>query len=94
MREAAERGQMGIVKALVEHGADVNGAECAPRRPPFSCALLVEHPKMFRFLLEHGAEVTGADGDVAAMKAEERGLEEMVALLSEQGVRNPLGVEE
>jgi ankyrin repeat protein len=82
---AARRGDLGIVKELVEHGADVNrGTIYNP--PPIVSAVLLEYKEMFYFLLERGALLIGDFTKAMVQKAKEQGLDSMLVLLEEHGV--------
>lgn len=79
---AARRGDMDILKALFEHGADVDDELKSHLQPAVSHALLLEHPKMFHYLMERGAEI----GEGTVDELTEEGLESMLTLLEEHGV--------
>jgi uncharacterized protein len=54
---AARAGSVDIVKALLEHGADVNAAEKVRGQTALMWAVSQRHPDVVRILLEHGADV-------------------------------------
>jgi hypothetical protein len=56
---AADRGNVEIVKLLVERGADVNAKDSFYGVTPILWAAANDHPDVARYLLSHGA--TGAD---------------------------------
>ena len=57
---AAELGHLGIVEALVAHGADVNATALPdpPHRPPLTAAVDRRATSVVRFLLDHGADAS------------------------------------
>lgn len=77
-------GRLGLVKMLLEFGANVDGD--AQLRPIVN-AVYTEHEEMFRLLVEHGAVLTGEVGDSAVQVAKKEGLDSMLALLQEHGVK-------
>jgi hypothetical protein len=80
--EAAKKGRLGTVRALLEHGADIKLA--IP--PPIVSAVELEHKELFLLLLEHGADLE-LTGPIAMKKAREAGLESMLELLEQYGVK-------
>jgi hypothetical protein len=76
---AARRGQFGMVKALIEYGADVNHQDSSIH-PPLVSAILLEHVEMFRFLLERGA-ILGDKRTATIQKVKEHGLDSMLELM-------------
>jgi len=54
---AARRGQADMVRALLEHGADVNAKENVRGQTALMWAVSERHPDVVRMLLEHGADV-------------------------------------
>jgi len=77
--DAAKRGQFGMVKALVEHGAAVDQQDASTILPIVS-AVLLEHTEMFQFLLERSA-LHKSDFIATIQKAREHELESMIELL-------------
>jgi hypothetical protein len=89
---AAKRGQLGIVKKLVEHGLHVNASHAASwerwaARPPspIASAVQLEHTELFQFLIKQGAMLTNEVSITASCIARRAGLDSMLALLKEQG---------
>jgi hypothetical protein len=75
---AAQRGLLGMVKMLVEHGvtaSDQTGAS------PIISAIRLEHKDMFRMLLKHGVKFAEEDKVHAIGVAKEDGLDSMVEFL-------------
>lgn len=54
---AVRAGSVDIVKALLEHGADVNAAEKVRGQTALMWAVSQRHPDVVRILLDHGADV-------------------------------------
>jgi uncharacterized protein len=54
---ASRAGRVDIVKALLEHGADVNAMEKVRGQTALMWAVSQRHPDVVRMLLEHGADV-------------------------------------
>jgi hypothetical protein len=78
---AVKRGRLGIVKILLDHGADTNNL--VPH--PIVSAVQLEHRDMFDLLLSYGADLAKS-GPAAAKEAQEVGLQSMLALLGQHGV--------
>ena len=57
---AAERGYAGVVRVLLDRGADASAADRTGRMP-LHLAVLRGHTDVVRLLLEHGADVNGRD---------------------------------
>lgn len=53
---ACERGQLGLVKYLVEHGADVN-LEVEGRKAWYSACMYSRHPEIIEYLLDKGVDL-------------------------------------
>jgi hypothetical protein len=97
--QAAEKGQMGMLKLLMEYGANVNrgipeGADnflhsrwYLRTLAPIVSAVRLEHTDMFYLLVENGAILEGEVGLTAAKRAREEGLKSMLVLLQDQGVK-------
>ncbi|KAF2463609.1 ankyrin [Lindgomyces ingoldianus] len=90
---ASSSGCLGIVRMLLDHGAEVDRVPKPPRTldtnrldSPFVRAVLLEHTKMCLFLLKRGASLK-ASGEEALRRASEEGLESMVQFLINHGVR-------
>ncbi|KAF2679461.1 ankyrin [Lentithecium fluviatile CBS 122367] len=79
---AAKRGQLGMVKMLIEHGAKVDVKSDAADRPILS-ALQLEHQEMFHLLVKNGVRLPIKEREAAIRRAKEEGLESMVTLLEE-----------
>jgi ankyrin repeat protein len=82
LAEAAKRGHLNVMKALMEYGADPNKGDPLP----IVSAVSRERVDMFQMLLDHGASLDGENGRKAAQKAREEGLDSMLELLKEHGV--------
>ncbi|KAF2690453.1 ankyrin [Lentithecium fluviatile CBS 122367] len=87
---AAEKGRLGSVRILAEHGMDVKCGAATPGYrslpTPIVSAVRLEHTKLFCLLMKHGAVLAGEVGVAATKLAKEEGLESMLALLEEHGV--------
>ena len=60
---AAERGHVGVMSCLVEHGANVDGVTFLARCTPLMIALKHKHANAVTFLVEHGANLDLQDED-------------------------------
>jgi len=56
---AAEKGHVGIMKLLLDAGADIEGATGGSGDTPLILAMLNNHQEMVKFLVERGADVNG-----------------------------------
>ncbi|TYP73294.1 ankyrin repeat domain-containing protein [Paenibacillus methanolicus] len=89
LRDAAWGGHFGIVKLLVEHGADVNfnGADqvfpyCTT---PVQMAASINHFEIVKYLIAHGADVTIRDkyGNRAFLEAKQNKNKEMMEYIKQ-----------
>ncbi|KAK4122890.1 ankyrin [Parathielavia appendiculata] len=83
--EAVNQGREGLVKLLIENGADIDARQTGPpaaRKGGASRTL--GNADMAKLLLQHGANmaIRGKDGRSAQQIAEEQGARELAALLS------------
>jgi ankyrin repeat protein len=85
---ASDKGFLGVVQLLVEHGADVNHKDSRDW-PPLIAALDQEHSDVAEYLINHGADVgmqlqSGRD---ALMIAGEKGATNLIHLLIKIGAK-------
>ena len=86
LAEAARNGHLGIVKALLKEGTDVDAHEDEMSLTPLMCAAANGHAACVRVLLEAGADVEYCiNGSTALELAKEEGRKECVRLLLEAG---------
>ena len=88
---AAKKGHMGIVRTLIEAGADVNASNSLGNTPLIRSAC-TNRLALTRALLEAGADLDkqNADGYSALILASRRGNEEVVEMLLEAGADRSL----
>ena len=83
LRAASYKGQIDVVRVLLDHGANVNTLD--KKNTPLSSACHGGHLEIMRLLLEHGADVdVGADsdnGDLVLHLASKAGQAEAIQLL-------------
>ncbi len=86
LRWAAEEGHSGIVRLLLEHGANVEIADIGHRTPLHIVASQGDEP-MARLFLEKGANTEAADlsGETSLLKVVNLGNEAMAQLLLDKG---------
>lgn len=82
MGAAAKKGRLGTVRILIKNGADSNRTVTLP----IVSAVKLEYKELFHLLLEHGVEL-GEAGLAAAKEAQEAGLDSMLALLEQDGIK-------
>ena len=84
---ASAAGHAEVVKALIEHGANVNAAEESEFYTALMAASVNGHVEIVRLLLNHGAEVDAEDdyNATALTRAAEHGYADVVRLLLEHG---------
>jgi hypothetical protein len=92
---AAVRGDIEAVKGYIEHGVSVNSSTCSKALTPINGAARGGDIDLVEYLIAQGAEVnaTNAYGDSPLCDAEERGLSEVVAVLSRHGGMRIVGSE-
>jgi uncharacterized protein len=90
--------QKATVRALIEHGADVNALSSGSiaRVPPLGTSAFVRSVSMARLLLDAGADVNGRGegGFTALHAAAQNGDEELIRLLLERGADPELATDD
>lgn len=87
LRQAAQDGQMTVVKDLIDKGADVNARDEAGRTALLWVAPARDNPEMAKFLITKGADVNAKDnaGETALMIAASQSNPGIVTALLEAG---------
>ena len=85
--EASKRGELDMVKKLIQEGTNVNHADNNNGYTPLIFASLSEHLEIVKYLAEHGANVNQADniGTTPLIWASRAGHLEIVKYLVEHG---------
>ena len=86
VHRASFDGQAEVLRLLLQHGADINGAEKPHYLTPLHWACYQEHLDVAQILLEHGAEINAASSEGTSLYYASRiGRLEIVRLLLEHG---------
>jgi ankyrin repeat protein len=87
LMDAADAGNLAVVKILLESGADPNYVEGDEGKTPIMCAIASQNLELVRCLLEAGANVNtpNTNGKTPLMKAAELGNAQICEVLLEAG---------
>jgi ankyrin repeat protein len=86
--EASYKGQIDIVKLLIETGADINAKNYnGYESTPLMYALVAEHLEVVKLLIKAGANVNAKNiwGETALFLASRKGYEDIIKILIEVG---------
>ena len=61
LHHAAEQGHLGVVRELVDRGADVNAPTFTKERTPLHYACMAGHLEVVQYLKDHGAAMEQED---------------------------------
>ena len=87
---AANKGQLAVVKLLVEKGADINYKHPVTKMTSFQLAAYENYPEVVKYLASKGADINAKlRGDISIIRAlRDEGNTEMVDLLISLGVKD------
>ena len=84
LQVATRRGHLGIVRALLDYGADIHRAS-KDGPPPVVSAIELEHIRILRLLCQRGAVFDGRRSRIAFERVAKSGLESMAKILLQEG---------
>ena len=87
---AANKGQLAVVKLLVEKGADINYKHPVTKMTSFQLAAYENYPEVVKYLASNGADINAKmRGGISIIRAiRDEGNTEMVELLISLGVKD------
>jgi len=87
---AANKGQLAVVKLLVEKGADINYKHPVTKMTSFQLAAYENYPEVVKYLASKGADINAKmRGDISIIRAiRDEGNTQMVDLLISLGVKD------
>ncbi|MCE9561263.1 MAG: ankyrin repeat domain-containing protein [Planctomycetes bacterium] len=83
---AAERGEIGTAKLLLEAGADIESRDSLWGETPLQCAAMFGQVEMLRYLLDQKASIRGSVGMVAMSRASGENSGTVIRILRDAGV--------